>query len=426
MDVFLVVVLLVLLLYFFRRYLYYRSYVKHMADTLEVKQRYLVEGDDQTLNTKQMLRLTKNINAVILENTQLQQGRAGHLEQLETTLANLFEGVIILDTNNRILMANQALRDSFEDWIGENEIVGLRLEILFSGSKLSSIIGQIKAGEATEPAEVELIQSNERRWVRISGALMKSNSPDSKDLVLLIFSDITRQKELETVRQEFVANVSHELRTPVTIIKGYVDTLVQDFATMPEEQKIIFIQKLEKNADRLNELLASLLTLSKIESTKPGRAWNPLGINGLIREVLANYTDRFAEHEMQLELDLSDSEIEIRANQEYLRQVFENLFLNSLKYTPVRSSLKVGTSLDGDDLSIWIEDNGPGIPNDDLPRIFERFYRVEKGRSREKGGSGLGLSIVKRIITIHGGTIRASNLESDGLRISISLPTGTV
>ena len=141
----------------------------------------------------------------------------------------MLEGVIILDGNNRILMANNALRDSFSRWIGSDEIIGQRLEVLFSNSSLLTIIDQIKAGEASEPAEIEFIQSNERRWVRVSGAKARSDSPNAEDLTLLIFYEITRRKELETIRREFVANVSHELRTPVTIIKGYADTLNQDF-----------------------------------------------------------------------------------------------------------------------------------------------------------------------------------------------------
>lgn len=423
MDVFFILLLIGLLLYFFRKYLLYRSYVKHLADSLKVRQSYLFEGESEPGSSKQMAKLTKRINLLIHENTKLQQKQASHLGQLEATLENMLEGVIVLDSNNHILLANNALRASFSSWMGEVEIVGQRLEVLFSSSKLMSIIDSIKAGGANEPEEVELIQASDRRWVRVSGAQARSDSADSDALIMLIFYEITHQKELESVRREFVANVSHELRTPVTIIKGYVDTLTQDYETMSESNKRLFLNKLKKNADRMNDLLMDLLSLAKIESTDPGTSFERVGLNAIIRQVLANYTDRLLDHKMELELQLSDTEIVLQANRSKLEQVFENLFHNAAKYTPEHSTLRVGTQQNEGEVQIWVEDNGGGIPEADLPRVFERFYRVEKGRSRDKGGTGLGLSIVKRIIALHNGSVIAQNADGGGLSIKITIPS---
>lgn len=423
MDVLLVLVIIGLLLFFSHRYIYYRNYVKHLGDSLKAKQSFLQEGETVLAGSKYMLRLTKEINNLISENTQLQQGHSKHVNQLEAMLGNMYEGVVILDGNSRVLMANKALKRSFHNWIGGREIVGQRLDILFASSRLSTIINEINSGKPEEPAELELIQAEDRRWLKVSGAPMRASTRNGTDLTLLIFYDITHQKELETIRKEFVANVSHELRTPVTIIKGYADTLIQDINKMPEEQKLNFLNKLGKNVDRLHELLEDLLSLSQIESTKPGASWKKVSINALISEVVVHYSERFEERGISLEMELSNDEIEIEADPSRLVQVFENLFLNVLKYTPVKSKLTVGTSSIKHHLHAWVCDNGPGIPEEDLPRIFERFYRVEKGRSREKGGTGLGLSIVKRIITLHGGKIRAENLEDGGLRISFTIPT---
>lgn len=423
MDVVFILILLGFLLFFLRKYLSYRSYVKHLAESLEAKQSYLFEGESEPGSSKQMIRLTNRINLLIQENTKLQQEQASHLGQLEATLENMLEGVVVLDNNNHILLANNALRTSFSSWMGEEEIVGQRLEVLFSSSKLMSIIESIKAGGANEPKEIELIQASDRRWVRVSGVQARSDTANSEDLIMLIFYEITHQKELEAVRREFVANVSHELRTPVTIIKGYVDTLTQDYDTMSESNKRLFINKLKKNADRMNDLLMDLLSLAKIESTDPGTSFERVGLNELIRQVLANFTDRLLEHKMDLDLQLTEKEIILQANRSKLEQVFENLFHNAAKYTPERSTLRVKTQEKEGSVRIIVEDNGGGIPEVDLPRIFERFYRVEKGRSRDKGGTGLGLSIVKRIIALHNGTVVAQHAKDGGLSIRITIPT---
>lgn len=424
MDVIIILFLSITVIYFLRRYLLYRNFVRHLADSLKKRQSYLFEGESEPRKSKYMRRLTKRINKLILENTQLNQARTSHTEQLEATLENMREGVIILDGNNRILMANNALRSSFSRWIGSQEIVGQRLEVLFSNSSLLAIIDQIKAGKASEPAEIEFILSNEKRWVRVSGSKAKSDSPNAEDLTLLIFYEITRRKELDTIRREFVANVSHELRTPVTIIKGYADTLIQDYESLSRENMQKFLGKLQKNADRMHDLLMDLLSLAKIESTDVGFPKEPVDLNALAQQVLANFSDRLLEHQMEVDLQLSPSAVDIEADRSKLEQVLENLLNNATLYTPTGSTLAIGTRNEGEEARVWVQDNGTGIPEADLPRIFERFYRVEKGRSRDQGGTGLGLSIVKRIVSLHHGSVHAENVKGGGLRIEISLPTG--
>ena len=422
MDVFVILALSAALIYFLRQYLLYRNYVKHLEASLKARQSYLHEGENETRKSKYMRRLTKRLNKLILENSNLNRARTSHSEQLEATLENMGEGVVILDGSNRILMANKALRTSFNSWIGSQEITGQRLEVLFSNSGLLTIIDQIKANGSIEPAEIEFIQSNEKRWVRVSGAKAKADTPDAEDLILLIFYEITQGKEQDTIRREFVANVSHELRTPVTIIKGYADTLNKDSETMPAELRMRFLGKLQKNADRMNDLLEDLLSLAKIESAEAGAVKEPVGLNALINHVLSIYSDRFQNHGMQVALELPEEEIEVQADPSKLEQVLENLLNNATKYTPHGTALKIGTQLDNNTALIWVEDDGNGVPEEDLPRIFERFYRVEKGRSRNQGGTGLGLSIVKRIAALYRGTVEAENVKGGGLRIQISLP----
>ena len=169
-------------------------------------------------------------------------------------------------------------------------------------------------------------------------------------------------------------------------------------------------------------LLMDLLSLTKIESTEKGRNWTMVRLNALIREVLANLTDRMEGHGMALNLELPEYEIAVLADESKLGQVLENLVDNAIKYTPENSTLTIGTRRDNREATVWVEDNGFGIPETDLPRIFERFYRVDKGRSREKGGTGLGLSIVNRIIALHRGSVLGENVEGGGLRITFKLP----
>ncbi len=421
MDAFLIVLLLVLLLVCLRRYLLYRNFVKNLAEALEAKQRYL-SAKGPMLGSKHVPRLTSIINRMIEENSQLRQSRASHLEQLEAILANMLEGALILDESNRIIMANNALRNSFSNWIKDSEIEGQRLEVLFTSSDLLTTVNLIKLGEAPQSSEIELMQADKSRWVRVSGAHLGKDDPESEDLTLLIFFEITRQKELESASREFVANVSHELRTPLTIIKGYVDTLNQDFELMPNRRKLKFLNKLRKNVERMYNLLMDLLSLTKIESTEAGRNWTKVHLNALIREVLANLADRLEGHGMSLNLELPDYEIGVWADESKLGQVLENLVDNAIKYTPENSTLAIGTQRDNREATVWVEDNGFGIPETDLPRIFERFYRVDKGRSREKGGTGLGLSIVNRIIALHRGSVMGENVEGGGLRITFKLP----
>mgnify|MGYP003113749099 CR=1 FL=1 len=422
MDVFAILVLSICLIFFFRRYIIYRNYVKHLGASLKARQSYLFEGESETLKSKHMRRLTNRINQLILENSILNQARDSHSEQLEATLENMREGVVILGGGNRILMANKALRNSFSSWIGAQDITGQRLEVLFSNSALLTIIEQIKTGNTCEPAEIEFIQSNEKRWVRVSGAKAKADSPDAEDLILLIFYEITQKKERETIRREFVANVSHELRTPVTIIKGYADTLNDDFETMSPENRLKFLSKLQKNADRMNDLLEDLLSLAKIDSTATTSPQESIGLNALANRVLSNYSDRLLEHRMKLIPQFAADEINVRVDRSKMEQVLENLLNNATKYTPTGSELIIGTKRLNHEASIWVQDNGNGVPEADLPRIFERFYRVEKGRSRDQGGTGLGLSIVKRIAALYNGSVHAENAEGGGLRIEITLP----
>lgn len=409
-------------LYLLRRNLQMRSYVRHLHEALENRQSYLIEGTRSTCTSKDFRQLTAAVNALIVENVELLQTRASQLKQLEATLGNMQEGVLILDDSNRVLHANDALVSTFSSRFKHQAIVGQRIEVFFSSSDLLDCITKVRADQFTEPRELELAHGGQTSWVRVSCAKLQANTEGAAAPILVIFHDITRTKQLENMRKEFVANVSHELRTPVTIIKGYVDTLYQDFGVMPEASKLKFLEKLRRNVDRMYNLLLDLLSLARLEANETRIQGTSIDINHLLRRSVENYQDRFEQARMKSALNLAPENPKVWGDTIKLEQVIENLMENALKYIPPQSTIEVGSSVDESGILVWVEDNGTGIPEEDLPRIFERFYRVDKGRSREKGGTGLGLSIVKRIIGLHDGTVSAENVEGGGFRILMRFP----
>jgi two-component system phosphate regulon sensor histidine kinase PhoR len=236
-----------------------------------------------------------------------------------------------------------------------------------------------------------------------------------------VLHDITKQKRLESVRRDFVANVSHELRTPLSVIKGYIETLV-DGPDMPIEDRERFLRTIQRHTERLNSLLEDLLALSRLESINPELHREPTSLSTLITGLVDDYRARpsSAGHNLNFALDPAVSELLIDPLK--ITQVFENLLENALKYAPRGSRIDISTRLHANEVEICVRDNGPGIPETDLPHIFERFYRVDKGRSREKGGTGLGLSIVKGIVTRLGGTTGFCDAPGGGTIFHVALP----
>jgi signal transduction histidine kinase len=226
------------------------------------------------------------------------------------------------------------------------------------------------------------------------------------------------------MRTDFVANVSHELRTPLTIIKGFSETLVDDHDSLSDEAKIRFTNKIKNNAERLHLLVEDLLTLSRLESQPDQLDYSVQALDKLMQEVQESYSDRLIRGEQTIKLAF-DSEIQPFVFDRYrINQVLDNLVENAFRYASEFTLLELSAELSEDKSYIIckVSDDGPGIPKKSLPHLFERFYRVDKGRSKEKGGTGLGLSILKHIILLHGGVVRAESKVGEGTSIIFSLP----
>jgi two-component system phosphate regulon sensor histidine kinase PhoR len=240
--------------------------------------------------------------------------------------------------------------------------------------------------------------------------------------VLFVLHDITRQKKLESIRKDFVANVSHELRTPLSIIKGYVETLVDGHRDMPLQDRDRFLHTIQRHAERLHSLLEDLLALSRLESVNPGLHRESASLAELLGGLVEDVRGRPAAREHRISLSVDPAIGRLSLDPLKITQVCENLLDNALKYTPSASQIEVNARLKGGEAEVCIRDNGSGIPPADLPHLFERFYRVDKGRSREKGGTGLGLSIVKHIVQLHGGRVWAESEPGKGAAFYFTVP----
>jgi len=363
--------------------------------------------------------LTATVNRLISQNTSLQQQRTDQLAQLEATLGNLREAVLIVDESNYIHLANRALREIFP---AARDLVNLRLELIVRSGPFLEYVRSTRDGTVLPRQEFEIVDGPNTLCIEASGAPIPS--PDGKaHWALFVIHDMTSQRKLERMRRDFVANASHELRTPLSIIKGYIETLVDGHQIMAVSDREKFLKTIQRHSERLKSIIDDLLALSRLESSTPGLKFAPFDATDYFRELGDDLRRRPQAQDHVLQVSIPDQLGTLEADEEKLGQVFGNLVENAFKYTPKGSVIEISAvPLGTDEIECAVRDNGGGIPPGDLPHIFERFFRVEKGRSRETGGTGLGLSIVKHIVNLHGGRVWAENRKEGGLAITVRLP----
>jgi two-component system phosphate regulon sensor histidine kinase PhoR len=392
--------------------------LRDLRDAVRRSQPLLREQDSE-IDLPAWSSLVETVNQFIVEYSKLDQQRIDQFAQLEATLGNLREAVLIVDEANYIHLANRALRDIFP---GARNLVNLRLELIVRSGPFLEYVRATRAGQELPREEFEIIDGQNLHWIEVSGAPIPS--PDGKaQWALFVIHDLTSHRKLERVRRDFVANASHELRTPLSIIKGYIETLVDGHETMEVADRAKFLKTIQRHSDRLKSIIDDLLALSRLESATPGLKFAPMTLGAFFHGLADEYKNRpaGADHEIVVQVPAELGPLE--ADSEKLTQVFGNLLENALKYTPKGSRVELGAQATMEnEIECYVRDTGAGIPNEDLPHIFERFYRVEKGRSRETGGTGLGLSIVKHIVQLHGGRVWAENRETGGLAIIVRLP----
>lgn len=366
---------------------------------------------------------------LIRENARLQCLCSGQLAQLEATLGSLREAVLIINGDNAILLANKAFMAIFPQ---ANATPGRRIERVLHSVAFLEYVGAVRSGGAPARQEIKIISAGDSfeegaRWLEISGAKIPAADGTAGTWALFVLHDVTHQKKLEAVRKEFVANVSHELRTPLSVITSAAETLADGHAAMPIADRARFLGIIQRHAVRLASLLNDLLTLSRLESHDSGLHLERVSLQVLVSSFLEDCRARPAAAGRQITADIASNIGELWLDPLKIVQVLENLFDNALKYTPAGSAISLTACLHNqapDKVELRVQDNGPGIPAADLPHIFERFYRVDKGRSRETGGTGLGLSIVKHIVQLHGGHATASSNHGKGTTFTLVFPIG--
>ncbi len=349
--------------------------------------------------------------------------RRGRIDQLEATLGSLQEGVLVVDDTNSVILSNQAVSAIFPQ---AGPILGQRIEAVARSSTFAAFLDEVRRGVAAHRVEHEILGDSGSSWIEATGAVVRPWDGSKGNWVLCVLHEVTRQKQLEALRKEFVANVSHELRTPLSVIKGFMETLVDGHRDMAEADRDRFLRTVQRHTERLHVILEDLLTLSRLESRHPGLHLEPIDLGALIHEIAADYRQRSGASGHRIDVVVPPALPVLELDAVRIRQVFDNLLDNALKYTPAQSFITLRAEALAAGISVRIEDNGSGIPAKDLPHIFERFYRVDKGRSREKGGTGLGLSIVKHIVQLHGGRIWAESTVGKGTTIVFVLPAPAV
>ena len=344
-------------------------------------------------------------------------------DYLQTILRGMIEGVLLVDGRGRILMVNSALRQLLN--LSANVTDKTPLEII-RNAELERAIRKVIQGENKVSLELKMPAPGEKILdVNVVSIMASSAEPGEKSEkgrgAIAVFHDITRLKELEKVRQDFVANVSHELRTPLTSIKGYAETLLD--GALKDEIAYQFVQVIKRHSDRLAKIVEDLLTLSKIESRELDLKIESLSLSDLVNDVIALLTETVEKKKISISRQEILSSLAVEGDRNYLEQVFVNLLDNAIKYGRAGGRITISARETGQkEIQISVQDDGMGIPEQDLPRIFERFYRVDKGRSQELGGTGLGLSIVKHIVQAHGGKVWAESEFGKGSTFYFTLP----
>lgn len=342
--------------------------------------------------------------------------------RLESVIDNMISGIIVLGKEDRIVLMNKAA----EDILGypAEQVIGQTYDKLKQPFPFEALIVDcIYKGEHIRD-EITLFYPEERT-IDIHMVPLRQETLNNSGIVIVLH-DITAIRKLERMRSEFVANVSHELKTPIAAVKGFAETLLSG-SVQDEETTNSFLQIIYDESERLNRLIADILELSKIESKREPLNLAPIQLEKFLKSVVEVMEPTANKKNIKLTLHAPDN-IYIEADEDRLRQVFINLVSNAINYTPENGTVKVLLQTAGErdgeyeHVVVSVVDTGIGIPKKDLPRIFERFYRVDKARSRSSGGTGLGLSIVKHLIELHHGSIHVESELGYGSKFTVKLP----
>ena len=364
------------------------------------------EPEDLAGLTAELTAITARLRGRLDELTE-ERDRAGQI------LDALGDGVLLLDGAGRLLVANPAARS----WFGLDESLrpGLPARKVLGVTRITELAERAGATRAPTTGSVTVVFP-EHRTLAVRAFPLADRGPTGRIVVTL--TDITQRRRLEALRRDFVANASHELKTPVAALRALAETLLTALPDDPEAGRR-FAVRIGREAERLEALVRDLLDLSRVE--RGTLHVEPVDLVGLAKEVIGAYADRAEERRIKLRTELQPG-VTVRGDRAQLGLLLSNLVDNALRYTHGRGTVWV--RLDGNEgrVVLQVADNGEGIPSSELPRIFERFYRVDKARARQTGGTGLGLAIVRHVAEAHGGTVAVDSELGHGSTFIVTLP----
>jgi len=345
---------------------------------------------------------------------------------LAMILGSMTEGVVITGPDLRIRLINHAAASMFNLRGG---MTGLLLPEVFLSHELQGVASRAAVSGEVQHGELSVtLPGGERRHLMVTAAVLRLPEQEKTGGLLLVLHDVTRLRELESVRREFVANVSHEFSTPLSIINGYLETLQE--GGMRREMQVKAFTVMRRHCDRLNMLIQDLLTISRMEEKGVQLDLAPVDIGQVLRGTVAHLESEIAARGANVSLKIPAGVPPVELDQYRIEQAFSNLLANALRHgTTAGGEVVVSVSAGSQEITVSFKDNGPGIPLQDQEHLFERFYRVGGDRARQTGGTGLGLSIVKNVVTAHGGRVALESLPGEGSTFSIFLPAvrrGTV
>lgn len=333
-----------------------------------------------------------------------QRGLAG------TILRSMTEGVLAVDQNGRIILANPAIEKMFNRT--EPEILGKTVREGLLNNDIADLIDEAVKLNKTVSKEIRIVFPVEGSFIAIADPMSEGT--------VCVLHDITELRKLEMYRSEFVANVSHELKTPLTAIRSYAETLING-AVNDREHNLEFLKKLDKHAINLSALIDDLLEISRLESKKELGPYARVDIIKTINHASETISEKAKKKNISVIKNIG-GECSVSGLEDHIYRAILNLLDNAVNYTGDGGRIEISCVKKESNIEIAISDNGIGIPKEHLPRIFERFYRVDKARSRELGGTGLGLAIVKHVANIHNGTVSVESEEGKGSKFTLILP----
>ncbi len=369
-------------------------------------------------SSSEMGKLTSSLNQMASQLDDKIKTIVEQKNEQEAVLESMVEGVIAVDNDGKIINLNKAAANLFH--IDAASSIGKHIYEIINFKNLVKLIKQTLNEKNTDEHEI-ILQEKQPLYLQVNGAVLK-NAQKNVIGAVIVLNNVTRLRRLEKVRRDFVANVSHEIRTPLTTIKGFAETLLDGAAKDPKNVRG-FLKIISKQSDRLNAIIEDLLILARLEQ-EDERAqidFDRISLKKVLKSAIKVCTPAANKKDIDLILETQNN-LSPKINPDLLEQAFVNLVDNAIKYTDKKGEVLIQAKLLSNEIEVSVKDSGSGIPKQHLPRIFERFYRVDKARSREQGGTGLGLSIVKHITQVHGGRVKVESEIGKGSTFLLYIP----